>query len=544
MEKIQIICTSCGQKFAVSESYKGRMVECGGCDHRFKVEGAAIARQKKKFYPGERAALNSESFAKVESDSVTSTENKNELGFQPASYQKNVSADYAQPPSNKRTFAIIAGVILISLFILIFMLGSQPDGMLKDMDEQKRILLAGFIAILGSGLIIGGARHKFKGIVLALVLGGSLAALPFVFHIEPTPSSQAGLNSGSDTISKTDDSKIANKERQAKIDQYKESIGYGRVEAKRLESETPQNIKALVIKDMGSHTDTINNYLKYELNLDTPPSIYNTGLELAEEDGSIRRVNLLIIDSDVSDEKLIEMTKKFGTPVAMDDMRTDLQVIEVQLKEELLQNTSTKVLTDETHAEFFSANYLELSHISHDRQMKAITRLSNVKSSLGRRADIAARLGDMINVKDKRRSIEVIRALKLWALPEYKLDKKIVAYANAHPIDTVNLKPAVMEYLVEKKVAGISGILEKQWLNDNGHLVWDDLIQKAGGEGETAIINALPKADSAHLKSAAAILSKIGTSRSIPALTTAIQRAKSGDAKYLKASIDEIKSRR
>jgi len=64
MDKIQIKCTSCGQKFAVTESYIGRMVECGACDQKFKVEGAALVRQK-KHYPGEKSDANAEVFAKT-----------------------------------------------------------------------------------------------------------------------------------------------------------------------------------------------------------------------------------------------------------------------------------------------------------------------------------------------------------------------------------------------------------------------------------------------------------------------------------------------
>ena len=70
MEKIQIKCSSCGQKFEVSGSYRNRTVECGACDHRFKVEGAALVRQQKKYYPGEKSQINTDSFAKIESDNI------------------------------------------------------------------------------------------------------------------------------------------------------------------------------------------------------------------------------------------------------------------------------------------------------------------------------------------------------------------------------------------------------------------------------------------------------------------------------------------
>ncbi len=538
MEKIQIKCSSCGQKFAVSESYKNRVVECGACDHRFKVEGSAIVRQKKKYYPGERTKLNSDSFAKVDSDTVPpQAEANSNLGFQPALQHKNVGAGYAQPPSPKRSFAILLGIFLIILFIVIFILGSRPDGILRNMDGQKRILLAAFIAILGSGLIIGGFRSKVKGIFLALLLGGTLVALPFLFPVLITPEVTEGSRLGSNDSNVIQDEKIKAQEEQ-KIDTYKNNIGYRKVTSRRAEATNPDHIKVLVVRDIGSHTDTICNYLEEELNLDFLPTTYTSDRSL---DG--RRITLIIMEADISTADLYELTKKFGIPAEMNAMRTELDVIEVLVKEDKLTNTSTDILLDESNPSFFDANYAELYHISRDRRIAAIQRLEKVKLSLGRRADIADQLSKMINIKDQEISNEAIRTLKKWSVPEYKLDNKVKAYADALA-DKGNLESPVLEYLIDKKVPGISGILSKQWLNSNGHLIWDDIIRRAGKQGEAAIIKALPKAKSAHLKAASSVLLKIGTRKSLPALSAALSRADKEDAKYLKATIDEIKSRR
>jgi len=496
-------------------------------------------RQKKKYYPGERSQINSDNFAKVDSanDSVQPVPT-NELGFQPApQYDKHVNPNHVQPASTKRTFAVAAGALLIILFIVIFILGSQPDGMLQNMDGQKRILLAGFIALLGSGLIIGGSRHKIKGILLSLLLAGSLITLPFVFPVLKTPEVSAGSDLATNDPTKIKEN-LTKEGLDKEIQDYKINIGFKKVASTRAKSSNPSHVKALIVRDIGSHTDTIANYFKDVLNLDIAP-IERTG----ERSLDSRRVTLFIIEAPITTEELIELTKKFGTPAEMNQIRTQLDVVEVLVNEDKLRNTSSEILDDENNPAFFNANLQELFHISADRRIAAIQRLDKVKSSLGRRADIADRLSKMINTNDTKISDEAIRTLKKWAIPEYKLDHKVKSYAEALA-DKGNLALPVMQYLVEKQVPDISDILAKQWLNSNGHLVWDDIVQKAGSQGETAIIKALPKANSAHLKAASSVLRRIGTKRSLPALSAALARAKKEDAKYLKATIDEIKSRR
>ena len=48
-----IRCPSCGQRFKVEEDLRERTVECGGCEHRFRINDEVIVRGK-RFYPGER----------------------------------------------------------------------------------------------------------------------------------------------------------------------------------------------------------------------------------------------------------------------------------------------------------------------------------------------------------------------------------------------------------------------------------------------------------------------------------------------------------
>jgi len=278
MEKIPIKCTSCGQKFSVTKSYLGKMVECGACDEKFKVEGAAIIKQR-KHYPGEKAESNADMFAKSPS---FSSEKQKDVAFQTANYQ-NLDKAYVQIKSPIKTFMMITGVILIFIVLTMFLLGGNEDGSLKDLDNSKRMVLAGFVALAGAGLIIAGSINKLKALLGAIVLGGSLAAMPFIFPEVKTVKTAPALSENIDSIN------IAKAETiqdafDKELQNYKEGIGYSKVEAARIALNKPHALKALVLSNTKiQDQDTILTYLHYTLGLDALPVTYPYGREVDGE---------------------------------------------------------------------------------------------------------------------------------------------------------------------------------------------------------------------------------------------------------------------
>src|SRR6478609_548552 len=59
-----IRCPSCGQRFKVGENLRERTVECGGCEHRFRIDAEVIVRGP-KVYPGERGNPDLNRFQRV-----------------------------------------------------------------------------------------------------------------------------------------------------------------------------------------------------------------------------------------------------------------------------------------------------------------------------------------------------------------------------------------------------------------------------------------------------------------------------------------------
>ncbi len=532
MKKIQIKCTSCSQKFSVSESFKGKMVECGGCDHRFKIEGLVIVKQKRKNYPGENLAMTSNEFTQLTGNDSSKTTPASLVKFEPANYSQFPNLDYAAPVEPRRTAALIIGVVLILLFILVFLLEGREGGTLQNIDNTKRLLLTCFIAILGSGLILYGSRSRSKGLLTSLILGGALIVMPFVFPETLSPQ-RLSLASDDDTSQQPEQ----NDEKEI----YTQGIGYRDIIKLRKQATDkgidPTTVKAIVLRNVSYHIDTILFYVKNKLQLKTVPSKYTLGRVVND-----KPITLMVFDSDASMEEVLEISKRFGTPTPMEGMLTDLGIIEINVDHKQFINQDAQILGNENHANYFRANYIELRSMDRTKQIEAIKRLNKTQASLGRRFDISTRLASLISVNDKPLSKEVIKTLNKWTLPDYNLDGIVLEYAKSLSAKGI-LDEIVMNYLVDKQIKGSSSILAQQWLRPKGYLRWEDQILRAKSQGEQAIIEALPKTPDSHIKSAAAILKKIGTAKSIPALRDSALKHKKEDANYLKATIDEIKSR-
>ncbi len=531
MDKIQIKCTSCGQKFAVTESYIGRMVECGACDDRFKVEGSAIVRQR-KHYPGEKSDANAEVYSK--SPSSESAKN-NEVAFQTANYQ-NVSADYAQPPKPLKTLMICAGTLFILSFIALFLLGGREEGMLEGLDNTKRFILAGFVALTGSSLIILGSRHKSKGLLLSLILGGSLVAMPFIYPevLDSKIITESIIESETTDKEKSDSQEeIFNQQLKA----YKTNIGFEKVEAARISLDNPNDLKAIVlVNSKGADLDIILPYLQYQLGLQDTPVEYPYGREINGESAT-----LLTFVTDTPIERVFEITKRFGQPQEMNEIRTALKVIEIVVDRSTLQGRSTELTTNPNHPEYFNANHSELRGIDRAKQMDAAKRLETATSK-GRQADIATALSELININDHEVSRQAITTLYHWNLPEYNNDQNILDYAKKIA-GTAQMHRSVMNYLADIEIPGSEEILAIQWASKKGNLLWENHLIRAKKRGEKAVISTLPSLDETHFRSAANILSKVGTADSITSINNLLPRASEDDKKYLKAAIDEIKSR-
>lgn len=515
------------------------MVECGACDEKFKVEESTIVTHK-KHYPGEKSGRKPELYAR---SNPTNSARASTVSFQQVSYQ-NVSPEYAQPPTPLKTLMICIGACFIILFIVLFLIGGGEDGFLKGLDNTRRFILVGFVTIAGSGLIITGARHKKKGLLLSLALGGSLLSMPFIFP-EVTDSKIADLIIEEDSLDSNKEPEIDQSSFKVRLEKYKESTGFEQVDKTRekLKNELgkdPELLKVLILHNSPDKRfqdlDPIIAYLERILALEEPPLTYSYGREI---DGV--PVILVTFLTPIPFDQVIEVTKKFGNPKEMNDIRSELKVIEVEVNRNTLIGPNTDFTNNINHPEYFTANYWELRNIDRDKQLNAAKRLQTV-STKGMQADISAALAALININDHELSRQAIATLYHWTLPEYHTDQSVLEYAKKI-VGTDLMHSSVMDYLADKEIPGAVEILAQQWATEKGNLLWENHLMRAKKRGEMAVLSVLPTLNQTHYRSAASILSEVGTKESIPAINNLLPKVNENDKKYFKAAIDEIESR-
>lgn len=529
MEKIQIQCTSCNQKFEVTESYKGKMVECGACDHRFKVSGVAIISKKKRYYPGEKAQSNADNFAKSPVTQAELQENTKN------NYAPKIDAARMESLSPGRKLCIGVGVFIILATIGIFATGGKKGGYLQNVEDEKRLIIAAFITLFGVILILYGSKaRRVKALLFSIIIGGGLMAMPYVFPHKPitveTPDEDpADKKDGPNLIS---------------VKEYRENIGFSKVDTMRAEHLKKNgklgDIKAVVLRDISiQDLDIVIQYIKDTLILEDEPADYSGHRSLDQ-----RPITLLVFKAPhIKKQQVINCLKNIGTIDDSHPATKELDLYEVTIDNSIFSEVDPAKLSDPTDRDFYKLNYKELYNIDRDRRIAAVQRIRGV-NQLGLKADIISRLNNMISPADIELSNEVILTLTKWTQPEYNSDEHVRSFAMAlrHKSD---LPPSILNYLIEKKVTGISDFLAAQWASSNGGFLMEKSMISAGKEGELAIIKALPNAKGSHIKSAATILEKIGsTAEAESALSAAIIGADADDQKKLKAAIDAVRSRR
>ena len=101
---------------------------------------------------------------------------------------------------------------------------------------------------------------------------------------------------------------------------------------------------------------------------------------------------------------------------------------------------------------------------------------------------------------------------------------------------------STLDYCVKYDFPQAGDILVYAWKLDR--VVHEETLVLAGAKSEAALLPELEKLEPILLESAANVLRKVGSEKSLPTLLTLHESSTGGVKKSLKATIDEIKSRR
>ena len=515
-EQLQIRCPACGQRFKVGSDLRDRMVECGSCEHRFRIDDETILRTK-KFYPGERRDPRLDGFARVPHAPAI------QPNIQTVHYAEEPAHESFEPPSPQRTMAAVVGGCGMVIATLLLTLGARRNGALDGFDMASRFGLAGFAALIGTLMIVyGNPRARRKALMFALLASGVLLSLPFFFQEASTP-----LGSGAPVAREPE----APKEVKEEISDLAKEIG--------LEPLIKEN--ALLASNGGksravgvwfrqlrvSNKLLVRDYMIRSTGADLSSSIY-------PRDGE----DWLMVLSGVTDnlDVIAEAAAKVGHDRDSMRIHANLGVVEVVVDNNLFVEGPPDKLQDKANPAFYDLNRRELDSIDLERARKAVKRLAEAEPKLYR-DDINRRLVQLLREADVPMLGDICRALVIWSEPG---DEKAVAAAIAalRKLDlTTTIPPREMiSFLVARRAVDVAPILDKLWAADP--TVWEQLYGELGQPIEPLILARMEKASSPVKHSAMRLLARVGGKASL----TAINAARNGADPEMRVLIERAEA--
>jgi hypothetical protein len=522
MSEIKIACPECKQSFVVSDELMGEPVECGSCQHHFDITPEHQVKMPRDYFPGEKAK-NLEGFKRKTPETLETAP----VNFQAADYDQFTDPNTVLPMTPMRLLCVFGGLLGMGLVMLLFVLGSGEGGIFTDVPNVKRWVLVGFSSMIGSLLVLYGfVKYRVLGIVLTLLFVGGLVSMPLIYPERLTPAASkfdpADVDLEMHVNLPSED-----------ILRFKSDLGYATVETLMSEAEYPERVMAFALKGAKPvHLETIKKYLAQSLITAEIPRTYE-GRKIKEEPATL----IVYQNARIPLDEAADFSKKFADRI---QVRDELQLLEIDVNVDALTTADAKEITDEKHPNYHLKNLEELRSIDPTRQLAAIQRLGNTQV-IKLRSDIVSQLIVLLTHQSGEHRAEIVDTLRIWALPDDGADEIVKLQARERIQVGLKLPESYLQYLVEQNVESIGDILVYAWAEDV--VVYEKLLLAAGARAEEGLVEVLLELDNYQLESAANILAKVGTSASIPVLTTAHEKTEGELKKTLKSTIDAIQSR-
>ena len=515
---MRIQCPKCDQRFVVTEDFLGQTVECGSCETKFNVTSDDVVTADKKFSPGEEEASDLERFGRPVNKIA-------DVAFQPASYQQDFDAAQIGPPRPRKVLATLAGISFMALVIIVFLFAGGKEGPMRDMETANRFLLCGFSALLGGALVLYGMSHKKRSaVLLTIIFAALLLMVPVFLPGYPVVVSDRPISVvAEDVAGGLEDNSLPKKH------QYMLEIGYDPVEA-AIAKYPRESVVGIFVRNTGELIrDKISRYLYNATGKVSRETVYRRG-----DDGN--DCLILLVDQKKSIEEIAAICGKFGRVANMDK---DLRLLDIVLEHSKFASLDQLKVLDPEGLDYESQNLKALQGFDPKEQMDAVKRLANSKPR-ALRDDITRQLMKMLPESNADMQLEIIRALKTWALPESGAGPVVLdTVRKLHSIGRVS--KVSMEFLISHKVEDCEFILLELWQKDPA--AWSETLIHLGGGAEILLLPKIKEMDTAHLKAAADILGDIGTEASVEFLEQLMPDMNEQKANSLQAAIDEIKKR-
>ena len=523
----------------MGEELKGRTVECGSCEKRFQVTDAVLAPERQRVFPDElkknqdlsrfgRAPLN---------EGVANTSGK-EMRYE----APDKSLFVGPPPLIRTLFAVVGSLLLLGGLALFFFGAQNYGGVLQDVEVTNRLILGGFMGLLGCSMLIWG---RMRGRALASMFGllglGGILALAWFMPVHRTISGEIRSVAAADDV---DDEKEVARSRPPSAFLVKEPLTEEEVIKKTrwfatvqptLVSGEEANIAAVWVQGMESYQRLqLQNYLEEVLQLRALPSFR----ELLSGGGLflIERRSLLDLD------ELEGVVGRFGE---VEQTFPDLRLIQMTLEPSVLSEVSDEQnikLVDSTQGAFYSLNFQELRALQKARVKAAINRLAAAEP-VRMRKDITSRLASLLTVpQDAETYGELAAALEVWSEPGDGADDVISKIALNMRERGQTIPEGILKFLISRKTPSAAVLLVELWQENPS--TRRASIENYGSTAAPLIASFLRSSDASVARNAAVLLGKIGTKAELPQMQEALTGASNDSFKaVLQESIEQVARR-
>jgi len=546
---IRIKCPSCAKEFNAGEDLKGRTVECGVCEEHFLVDEDVIVRQKKRHYPGEKRDSRLDQFSRAGTGGRKANPSP-PVAFHTANYDKPpANFNSVMPMSPGKLIAVIMGVSVLLAAMYTLYLGSNPDGVLTDMLMNKRLILFGFIALVGSMLIIFGAAGRFliRGVLLAIVLAGGLVLLTLTRPVYETVPDEIAFADRENRVSgneETTKSRDTGASADQNLEDFKERIGFSPVEKamERAQASGGRVDSVLVLNLEESSKFMIGDYLTRATGLKERPACYTRQIRM--NDGSIFDAGIFVLENHrINPIELEEVCKNFGS-VDKKASQPELNLLVVFLNTEGFNEISTDMqarMIDANDALFYDLNYKELGSIDINRVKRAAARLAAAEPLMNRKK-ISIRLASLLKESRGEADFEknVCQALKIFHERGDGTDSIINQEVSGQMVDFKTVSKPVVELLISIGSDDALPVANAMWRSNP--LIWESTVAQMGKKAQPILLNGLQSNDSMLQKSAARLIRSARLTSSLPALRSAASSASSDVRNEINATIQILQS--
>lgn len=519
MSSLRIQCPSCRRQFKVDEELRGRTVECGACEKQFVIDADAVVpeRSDDRYFPGDIQKPGLDHYARATPSSPTSQG----VQFATATYSGTASAADVTPASPQRMFAGSLGIGIQILFALALVFGTQENWIMYDVAPEKRLVLAGFVVLVGACLIFYATRlRRIEGLLAIVGLGATVICLAAFLgandtdeNVEPPPPLPS--------MSPKDDGQGPKRLTEAEV---RNAMGYRPV-ASAIESAGIDRVVALWAPTMRQRFKfQIQSYLQRKC--ETP--------ELPSFNERPNSAGIFIIEN--TPLTIAEVERVVAEFAEIEEAYRNLRVLRIVIKSDHLGELGAeqkRKMEDPSHSAFYMLNRTELDHLVLKRVEEAAVRLSKAEPKRFRN-EIAAKLIELLDEDESADFRAVIcRAIAVWSVPGDGAAAAVGRVAQDLLINGGTVPRIMIEFLIARKSGEVVSLLEELWKADPN--AWESTVVGAGSSVEEVFIPYLKSENAAVMRSSLVILRRVGTEASLPALADALAAA--GDDNDLKLLI-------